>query len=173
MWAPNSKSLIFISQSDFQERKPHLFQAFTLILLPGVIQMWQLGTLPLWIPFLRKGWLKAGHTPHSLPVCRFQSVNTFLGFWICIILNWSWPIWGHICLIWISVLANRASLYGSDGKEFACNAGDPDLIPGLEGSPGGEHANSFQYSCLENFMARGTWWATVHRVTKSWTGLSH
>jgi len=34
-------------------------------------------------------------------------------------------------MIWISVLANRASLFGADGKEFACNAGDPALIPGF------------------------------------------
>ena len=38
----------------------------------------------------------------------------------------------------------------SAGKEFACNAGDPGLIPGPERSPGGEHGNLLQYSCLEN-----------------------
>ena len=38
----------------------------------------------------------------------------------------------------------------SAGKESACNAGDPGLIPGLGRSPGGGHVNSFQYSCLEN-----------------------
>ena len=37
---------------------------------------------------------------------------------------------------------------GSDGKESACNAGDPGLIPGLGGSPGEKKGNSFQYSCL-------------------------
>ena len=36
-------------------------------------------------------------------------------------------------------------------------------------SPGEGHGNSLQYSCLENLMDRGTWWATVHRVTKSRT----
>ena len=44
-------------------------------------------------------------------------------------------------------------------------------IPGTGRSPGGEHGNPFQYSCLENPMARGAWWATVHGVTKSRTGL--
>ena len=39
---------------------------------------------------------------------------------------------------------------GSDGKESACNAGDLGLIPGLGRSPGGEHGNPLQYSCLEN-----------------------
>ena len=38
---------------------------------------------------------------------------------------------------------------GSDGEESACNAGDPDLIPGSETSPGGGHGNSLQYSCLD------------------------
>ena len=41
------------------------------------------------------------------------------------------------------------------------------LIPGLGRSPGGEHGNPFQYSCLENLMDRGAWRALVHRVTKS------
>ena len=42
-----------------------------------------------------------------------------------------------------------------------------------EDSPGGGHGNPFQYSCLENPMNRGSWWATVHGVTKSWTWLSN
>ena len=51
--------------------------------------------------------------------------------------------------------------------------GDEGLIPGLGGSPGGGNGNSLQYSCLENSMDRGARRATVHGVTKSWTGLSH
>ena len=54
------------------------------------------------------------------------------------------------------------------------NAGDTrDLgsIPGLGRSPGGGHGNPFPYSCLENPMDRGAWWAIVHRVAKSWTGM--
>ena len=35
-----------------------------------------------------------------------------------------------------------------------------------------KNGNPLQYSCLENFMDRGAWWATVHRVIKSWTQLS-
>ena len=57
---------------------------------------------------------------------------------------------------------------GSEGKETACNAGDPDLIPGLERSPGEGNGSPLQYSCLENSMDRGTWWARVHGITKSW-----
>ena len=44
---------------------------------------------------------------------------------------------------------------GSDGKEPACNVGDPDLIPGLGRSPGEGNGNPLQYSCLKNFMDRG------------------
>ena len=43
---------------------------------------------------------------------------------------------------------------------------------GVERSPGEGNGYPFQYSCLENSMDRGAWWATVHRVTKSWTLLS-
>ena len=44
---------------------------------------------------------------------------------------------------------------------------DAGLIPGSERSPGGEHGNPLQYSCLENPMDRGAWWATVHGVAKT------
>ena len=40
--------------------------------------------------------------------------------------------------------------------------GDSGSIPGLGRSPGEEHGNPLQYSCLENPMDRGAWWATVH-----------
>ena len=39
-----------------------------------------------------------------------------------------------------------------DGKEFACNAGDPSLIPRSRRSPGKGNGNPLQYSCLENSM---------------------
>ena len=55
----------------------------------------------------------------------------------------------------------------SDGKESACNVGDLGLIPGLGRSPGGGHGNPVQYSCLENPMDRGAWWAAVHGVAES------
>ena len=61
----------------------------------------------------------------------------------------------------------------SVGKESACNAGDPGSIPESGKSPGERNGNPFQYSCLENPMDRGTWQATVHGVTKSWTQLSN
>ena len=59
----------------------------------------------------------------------------------------------------------------SDGEEFSCNAGNPGSIPGSEISPGEGNGNLLQYSCLENSMDRGAWWAIVHGVAKSWTRL--
>ena len=56
---------------------------------------------------------------------------------------------------------------GSDGKESACNAADQGLIPGLGRSLERGHGDLFQYSCLENSMDRGAWWATVHVVAES------
>ena len=56
---------------------------------------------------------------------------------------------------------------GSDGKESACNAGDPGLIPGSERSPG--EGNPLQFSWLENPMDREAWWATVPGVAKNRT----
>ena len=61
---------------------------------------------------------------------------------------------------------------GSEDKASACKAGDPGSIPGLGRSPGEGNGNPLQYSCLENPMDRGAWWATVHRVAKSRTRLS-
>ena len=58
---------------------------------------------------------------------------------------------------------------GLDGKESACNPGDLGSISGLGRSPGERNGNPFQYSCLENSMERGSWQATVHRVTYSQT----
>ena len=62
-------------------------------------------------------------------------------------------------------------------KNLPVNTGDRDVrdlgsIPGSGRSPGGGNDNPLQYSCLENPMARGVWWATVHGVTKSWTRLN-
>ena len=49
----------------------------------------------------------------------------------------------------------------------AREAGDMGLIPGSSRSPGGGNGNPLQYSCLENPIDRGAWWATVHGVTKN------
>ena len=59
-------------------------------------------------------------------------------------------------------------------KESACSTGvkgDLGSIPRSRRSPGRGHDNPLQYSCLENPMDREAWWATVHKLAKSWTQL--
>ena len=56
---------------------------------------------------------------------------------------------------------------GSDGKESACNVGDPGSIPGSKRSPGDGNGYPLQYSCSENFMDRRDLFAKVHGVSKS------
>ena len=53
------------------------------------------------------------------------------------------------------------------------SAGDAGSVPGWGRSPGGGHDNPLQYSCLENPMDRGAWWATIHGVAKSQMQLSN
>ena len=57
-------------------------------------------------------------------------------------------------------------------KESAYNVADPGLIPGSGRSPGEGNGNPLQYSCLENPMDGGAWWAAVHGVAKCQTRLS-
>ena len=60
---------------------------------------------------------------------------------------------------------------GSEVKATACNMGD--LGSTLAGrSPGEGNGNPLRYSCLENPMDGGAWWATVQEIAKSWTRLS-
>ena len=71
-----------------------------------------------------------------------------------------------------SIEGNKGFPGGSVVKNPPDNAGDADLIPGSERSPGEGNGNPLQYSCLGNPMDRGAWWATVHELQKSWTRLS-
>ena len=77
---------------------------------------------------------------------------------------------------WFSFREGRAFIWGfpdgSVGKESAHNAGDPGSIPGSGRSPGGRNGHPLQYSCLENPMDGGAWWAVFHGVTTSRTRLS-
>ena len=57
-------------------------------------------------------------------------------------------------------------------KNPPAKAGDMGSIPGWVRSPGGGNGNSLQYSCLENSMNKGVWWATDHGVSKSQIRLS-
>ena len=60
---------------------------------------------------------------------------------------------------------------GLEVKVSASNVGDLGSSPGSGRSPGEGNGNLLQYPCLKNPMDRGTWRATVHRATKTWTWL--
>ena len=62
---------------------------------------------------------------------------------------------------------------GSDGKEYACNAGDLGLIPRLGKSPGEGNGNPLQYSYLENSMDRGVWWGPKESDTTECASTQH
>ena len=69
----------------------------------------------------------------------------------------------------ILIFENMSYLGGSVSKESACNAGDAGLTPESGRSLEGAHGNPLQYSCLENTVDGGAWWAIVHRIAKSRT----
>ena len=71
--------------------------------------------------------------------------------------------------IMISEIAFQVPLEVKNPPASEANARNMGSISGLGRFPGGEHGNPLQYSCLENSMHRGAWWATVHAVTKSRT----
>ena len=70
---------------------------------------------------------------------------------LCYILSWASS--------WALVVKNPPARAGG--------VRDSGSIPGLERSPGGGNGNPLQYSCLENPMDRGVWWATIYKVAKS------
>ena len=82
-----------------------------------------------------------------------------------------WECWGIL-----SSLLRFCFPGGSEVKVSACNMGDLSSIPGLGRSPGEGNGNPLQYSCLENPMDGGAWWATVHRsqrVGQDWATSLH
>ena len=74
--------------------------------------------------------------------------------------------------IYVYILYTLGFPGGLDGKQFACNAGGLGSVRGLGGSLAEGNGNTLQYSCLENPMDTGAWWATVHGVAKRQTRLS-
>ena len=79
---------------------------------------------------------------------------------------------GHVSMHIADSLCCIVETGGSVVKNLPANIGDLGSIPGSGRSPGEENGDSLQYSCLENPMNRGAWWATTHGVTKSQTQLS-
>ena len=105
---------------------------------------------------------------------------------ICVVVRLPWWLsWLRICLqcgrpgfhSWVGKICWRRERLsipvflgfpgGSAAKESACNVGDLGSIPGLGRSPGGGNGNPLLYSCLENLMDRGAWWAAVLGVAES------
>ena len=77
---------------------------------------------------------------------------------------------GEIYTLFTVGRCRQASQLALVVKSQHVNAGDirdPGSIPGSGRSPGVGNSNPLQYSCLENFMDRGAWWATVHGVAES------
>ena len=80
-----------------------------------------------------------------------------------------WPVMFVVC-----TLDMRASQVALAVKNLAASAGDirdASSVLGSGRSPGGGHGNPLQYSCLENPMDKGVWWAIVHRVAENQTQL--
>ena len=107
--------------------------------------------------------------------CR-QNIH---GSWFCIHS-------ASVCLLVVAfnsfsfkVITNMYALIGASQvamvvRNLSANAGDvrdTGSVSGLGRSPGGQHGNPFQYSCLKNPMGRGAWQATARSVAKSWTQL--
>ena len=73
----------------------------------------------------------------------------------------------NISGVLIYVGASQVALVVKKLPDSAGDIRDVGLTPGLGRSPGGGHGHPLQYSCLDNPMNRGAWWATIHRVEKS------
>ena len=109
----------------------------------------------------------------TFPLILHQSIDASMSWLLWIILQWllECRILSKLNHIICSLLC-LVALGGSEVKASACNVGDLGSIPGSGSSPGEGNGNPLQYSCLENPMDRGAWWATVHGVAKSQAWLS-
>ena len=99
----------------------------------------------------------------SIHICNLSSTHTRVYIYISII---------YVSFV-LSIIIYPSSVYlpshhlyiylgGSHRKESACNVGDLGSVPGLVSSPGEGNGNTVQYSCLENPMDRGAWWAIYY-----------
>ena len=105
----------------------------------------------------------------SCPIARGILPNQGLSLYL---LHWqvdSLPLSNKVFLINVWTLLLGACQVALVAKSMPADAGgfrDAGSIPGSERSSGRGHGNSFQYSCQENPMDRGDWWAMVHSVAK-------
>ena len=126
-------------------------------------------------------WTAAHQAPPSMGFSRQEHWSGCQ----CLLRNYALDTLGVSYALYITFMVVQISCYisieigsifmgfpgSSDGIESACYAGYLALISGSGRSPGEGNGNSLQYSRLENPTNRGALWATVHRVTKSWTRL--
>ena len=80
------------------------------------------------------------------------------------------PLPQGLCTATDSATGSQATLAIKDLPANVADIRDAGWIPGSGRSPGND--NPLQYSCLENPMDRGAWWATVHRFSQSWIQLN-
>ena len=134
---------------------------------------WVTSTSQFWRPEVK---VKVLADLISCTICSGESVlYIILGFW------WSAGNFGvswliealpqslYTCMC-MYTHTHTHSVFGSDGKESACNAGDPGLIPGSGRSPRDRNGNPLQHSGLQN-SNRGAWWAQSmgsQRVQCNW-----
>ena len=113
---------------------------------------------------------------YSSTTCKRKNLHKFFGYILqerfdsspCLLISHLFiSIQSHECLFYTLVYNPMPHYLGFppwlSGKESTGDAGDLGLVPG--------HGNPLQYPCLENPMDREDWWATVHRVAKSWIPL--
>ena len=117
-------------------------------------------------------WTLVGKVMSLLLNMLSRLVITFLPRSKRLLISWlQWPSAGEVVTcnqIQISVCFPGRSVV----KNLPANAGDEGSVPRSGRFPGGGNGHPLQCSYLENPMDRGTWQATAHRVTKSWTWLS-
>ena len=118
----------------------------------------------------RMRWLYSIIDSMHMNLSKLWEIVEDRGAW-CAVVHGVANIWTQLCN-WTTTKSCSPGLSGSEVKASACSAGDLGSISGSGRSPGEGNGNPFQYSCLENPMDGGAWWATVHGVAKSRTRLS-
>ena len=114
-------------------------------------------------------------SPHPLPPLPLLYIFQSL---LQVLFGIIFPLLAHSRLLFSKVIAPAMYILdwgfpgGSNSKKSTCNAGDPGSVLGSRRSPGEGNGNPFQYSCLENSMDRGAWWAAVQGVAGNQTRLS-
>ena len=114
-----------------------------------------------------------GPPPVGIMLCMSLHINRFPYLFLLSVVLFIFSLFLNFKIFELSLCLPGSGLPGgSDGKESACNAGDPGSIPGSRRSPGDGNGNPLQCSCLENPMDGVAWRATIHGVMKGRTQLS-